>query len=311
MCRVVLQSLEEFIYLLVDHGYDDLASMSECTAAELAELVHLFTTADSKKSITQLVEALRELGITVYRKQKSEFRRLIELDERNKKQSEISEQVSRVRGESMAIKPPSDAPTPAASAAAADPAAAASTAASSAASSSSSSVAAASPMSKSGPLKLPPPLAAGAAADASAAATAANPTHQWDVTLWDGAIHFQAYIHSVCAYARAFDEQCLPADLLETKLLEGRTYVQLQKIQRQLSALVDGAIFKKFKRGSAARRMIWTSSALDFLLWGDENKLEVSGGPHPALCIARELGGVELTPVCFALLLCSLPLAVR
>jgi hypothetical protein len=40
----------------------------------------------------------------VYRKQKGEFRRLIELDDRAKKQSDISEQVSRVRGESLAIK---------------------------------------------------------------------------------------------------------------------------------------------------------------------------------------------------------------
>ena len=40
----------------------------------------------------------------VYRKQKGEFRRLIELDDRVKKQNDISVQVSRVQGESLAIK---------------------------------------------------------------------------------------------------------------------------------------------------------------------------------------------------------------
>ena len=57
------QSLDEFIYLLLDHGYDDLSSIAECDAGELAELVQLFTTPDSKKAISSMVAALREVGI--------------------------------------------------------------------------------------------------------------------------------------------------------------------------------------------------------------------------------------------------------
>ena len=58
-----LQSLDEFIYLLLDHGYDDLASIAECTPSELNELVALFSTSETKQSIQALVEAIRQLGI--------------------------------------------------------------------------------------------------------------------------------------------------------------------------------------------------------------------------------------------------------
>lgn len=64
-CRVlpVVQSLDEFIYLLLDHGYDDLASIAECNDQELGELTELFSTFESKKSIQTLVETLRQVGI--------------------------------------------------------------------------------------------------------------------------------------------------------------------------------------------------------------------------------------------------------
>lgn len=132
----------------MDHGYDDLSALAQCTDGEVDDLVRLFTTPDSKSAIADMVHALKQIGIgeqkegqrtdgrhtadpharsdgsdedrwrltalrpaswlslwsDVYRKQKGEFRRLIELNDRAKKQNDISEQVSRVRGESLAIK---------------------------------------------------------------------------------------------------------------------------------------------------------------------------------------------------------------
>jgi hypothetical protein len=328
----VLQSLDEFIYLLLDHGYDDLASISQCTDTELADLVTLFSTQESKQSIRRLVEAIRQVGIDVYRKQKTEFRRLIDLDRVEGKHAEMAKQVSRVRSETLgkaasglltaAIQAsqaatatslatpvlsassstsPAAATTPAKSTPAATqpkstPAASSPTSSSTSSSTSAVAGVANSPGTASllavqtpsasilkntpaspthGPIKLPPALSAAAAASASAAQ--ANPTASFDVASWEGAIHFQAYLHSIQCYARAFDEPILAPHALEIKLLDGRTNVHLKKIQQSLNELTDGCIFKKFKRGSSATRLIWCSSAFDFVVWGDPDKSLIKG----------------------------------
>lgn len=130
------------------------------------------------------------------------------------------------------------------------------------------------------PIKLPPPLAAtptAAGATASTPQQPVNPTAVFDVETWEGAIHFQAYMHSIQCYARAFDEPILPPSTLESKLLDGRSVVHLSKIQKFLSALVEGCVFKKFKRGSSSKRLIWTSTNFDFVVWGEEDKSLVKG----------------------------------
>jgi hypothetical protein len=99
----------------------------------------------------------------------------------------------------------------------------------------------------------------------------------FDVDSWDGAIHFQAYLHSIQCYARAFDEPILAPAALETKLLDGRSNVHLVKIKRFLAALVEGCVFRKFKRGSSSKRLIWTSGNFDFVVWGEEDKSLMKG----------------------------------
>ena len=62
-CLLFIQGLDEFIYLLVDHGYDDLSSLAQCDSSEVEELVRLFTTPDSKSAIAAMVHALKQIGI--------------------------------------------------------------------------------------------------------------------------------------------------------------------------------------------------------------------------------------------------------
>lgn len=69
--------LDEFIYILLDNGYDDLDSISQCSRNEMILLEDLFATEDTKLNIQILVDSLRSVGIDAYRKQKNEFRRLI------------------------------------------------------------------------------------------------------------------------------------------------------------------------------------------------------------------------------------------
>jgi len=57
------KSLDEFIYLLLDNGYDDLDAISRATDAEIRELEELFSTEELRKSIRTLALALRHLGI--------------------------------------------------------------------------------------------------------------------------------------------------------------------------------------------------------------------------------------------------------
>ena len=73
--------LDEFIYILLDNGYDDLDSIAQCSSEEMNELEDLFQTPDTKRSLQILVESLRVVGIDAYRKGKNEFRRLVALDD--------------------------------------------------------------------------------------------------------------------------------------------------------------------------------------------------------------------------------------
>lgn len=73
------QSLDEFIYLLLDHGYDDLSAIAQCNPSELEELKALFSTEESKKSIQTLVEAIGQLGIGQSRRQNDAAAAAIEL----------------------------------------------------------------------------------------------------------------------------------------------------------------------------------------------------------------------------------------
>jgi hypothetical protein len=75
------KKLDEFIYILVDNGYDDLDSMSRMYPQEINELENLFQTPDSRKAIQILVQSLCQVGIDAYRRQKNEFRRLIQVEE--------------------------------------------------------------------------------------------------------------------------------------------------------------------------------------------------------------------------------------
>ena len=56
-------SLDEFIYLLVDHEYGDLSVLAQCNEGKLDELVRLFSTPDSKSAIAAMLRALKQVGI--------------------------------------------------------------------------------------------------------------------------------------------------------------------------------------------------------------------------------------------------------
>lgn len=74
------KNLEDFIFTLVENGYDDLEAISLCTPSELNELENLFSTPENKAKIRILVESLVEVGIDAYRASDPsgvrEFRRL-------------------------------------------------------------------------------------------------------------------------------------------------------------------------------------------------------------------------------------------
>jgi len=40
---------------------------------------------------------------------------------------------------------------------------------------------------------------------------------------------------------------------------------------------VEGAMFKKYKRGNSSRRLVWTTPFYDFVCWGDDTKENIKG----------------------------------
>lgn len=113
------KGLDSSLDMLLAAGYDDLSAISECTPDELQELLACFKdgqqVAQQKQSMSELMNALQQVGIHVYRKQKNEFRRLLEVSSAanaaaaspsSSSSPSVSErrasQISRIRMESMA-----------------------------------------------------------------------------------------------------------------------------------------------------------------------------------------------------------------
>jgi len=64
---LTLAKMEEFVYLLVDNGYDDLDAISQCNDTELLELQKLFSKREFAENIRFLVKELNRIGIKKYR----------------------------------------------------------------------------------------------------------------------------------------------------------------------------------------------------------------------------------------------------
>jgi len=50
-----------------------------------------------------------------------------------------------------------------------------------------------------------------------------------------------------------------------------------KRLKKYLGMLVEGAMFKKYKRGSSSRRLVWTTPFYDFVCWGDDTKENIKG----------------------------------
>lgn len=96
---------------------------------------------------------------------------------------------------------------------------------------------------------------------------------------WEGSIRFQGYIHALACHSRTFDmdDKIQTCKQLEEKFINGRPIIYLRKLQSFLQTLSTGSLFKKYKRGSGSKRLIWITPHYDYLLWGDELKKEVKG----------------------------------
>jgi len=69
--------MDEFIYILLDNGYDHLPSIACANEGEIAELQDLFRTPDSKSNIKALVQGLKELTVEKYRSDPSQLSAII------------------------------------------------------------------------------------------------------------------------------------------------------------------------------------------------------------------------------------------
>lgn len=95
---LVYKKMEEFVYLLVDNGYDDLSAIAECTDEELNDFENLFRTPDSKRNIRMLVECLQEVGIHNYRNSRVKFRELLK-EAQDKYEQEIASSIQSLKKE--------------------------------------------------------------------------------------------------------------------------------------------------------------------------------------------------------------------
>ena len=59
-------NLDDFLYLLIERGYDDVESLAEATDAEIDELTRIFRSLEAKAAIRKLVLNLREVGYAAY-----------------------------------------------------------------------------------------------------------------------------------------------------------------------------------------------------------------------------------------------------
>ncbi len=112
----------------------------------------------------------------------------------------------------------------------------------------------------------------------AALGSAAQGPPQLESSTIEGAIAIHAHYRARVQFGRSVLLQEPPAEEISRAVLgPHQAAPHMVAVLNCVAALQNGAVFRKLKRGSSAKRLIWCDSMLSAVMWGSEDRREVKG----------------------------------